>query len=79
METLLPTLFFPTHEIILHTHLAGYCVSPAVQALVSADLANSTVDMTFEPEGYLNSTTDEPFSTNFFLDPVKTTLNGGEL
>lgn len=78
MVTLLPAIFFPTQNRTLNSHLAEYRVSPAVQALTSADLASSTVDTTFEPKGYLNSTTGAPFSTNFFLDPVNKTLNGRE-
>ncbi|KAG0035879.1 hypothetical protein BGZ82_005013 [Podila clonocystis] len=76
MATMLPTIFFPTQDKTLHSHLAEYRVSPAVQALTSADLASLTVDTTFEPRKYLNGTTHASFTTNFFLDPVNKTLNG---
>ncbi|KAG0338409.1 hypothetical protein BG000_004036 [Podila horticola] len=78
MVTLLPTIFFPTQDKTFHSHLVEYRVSPAVQALTSADLANLTVDTTFEPRAYLNGTTHASFTTNFFLDPVNKTLNGRE-
>ncbi|KAG0346427.1 hypothetical protein BG005_000744 [Podila minutissima] len=78
MVNLLPTIFFPTQDKTLHSHLAEYRVSTAVQALTSADLASLTVDTTFEPRTYLNRTTHASFTTNFFLDPVNKTLNGRE-
>ncbi|KAF9380396.1 hypothetical protein CPC16_010342 [Podila verticillata] len=73
--SLLPTIFFPTQDKTINSHLFRYRVTPSIASLAGADLADNTTDTYWEPSACADRTTDKPFTTNFFLQPEVITLN----
>ncbi|KAF9377777.1 hypothetical protein CPB97_009942 [Podila verticillata] len=73
--SLLPTIFFPTQDKTINSHLFRYRVTPSIASLAGADLADNTTNTYWEPSACADRTTDKPFTTNFFLQPEVITLN----
>ncbi|KAG0334599.1 hypothetical protein BG004_000333 [Podila humilis] len=79
LSVLLPTMFFPSLDYsTVNNHLSEYRISSPLKALFAADFANQTIDTTFEPTNQINGATGRAFANNFYLNPVKKTLNGRE-
>ncbi|KAF9377782.1 hypothetical protein CPB97_009947 [Podila verticillata] len=73
--SLLPTIFFPTQDKTVNSHLFRFRVTPSIAALAGADLADNTTDTYWEPHRFADKVTGTPFTTNFFLQPEVITLN----
>ncbi|KAF9568839.1 hypothetical protein EC968_002860 [Mortierella alpina] len=77
--SLLPGVFFKTHDKSVHAHKTRFRVTPAIQALAEADLHDTNPEhwTYWDPRNLTDTKTFTPFKTNpFTTGVVNLTFNG---